>query len=444
MVFFGMRKGRFAYISFFIKDCHFIYKLYPCGLMAIVLVVLDGAADRANPELSGMTPLEYADMPNLRRFAKNASKGMMYSVGKGIAPESDAAIFSILGYKVSDYTGRGPLEAFGAGLDVGEKTLGVRCNFATIGHDRRIIDRRAGRISTRDAELLGEEISKVDLGIDGVSFEFKPTVGHRGACVFRSESRGFSHMVSNADLGYVKKGTISVAVGGELGKLPDVVPLDKSKEAEFTAYVLNTFISKVIEALSGSEVNERRRREGVYEANSLLMRDAGVGLPNVEGFNGRFGKKAAFIAEMAVEKGISRLIGMNPIEIPEIKERNVRYKVMADKVNSNIDAYDFVYVHIKGPDEPGHDGDAPLKAKILEEIDANFFGMLDMKGIRLCVTADHATPCTMKAHSDDPVPVMFTGVEAVHGEPEEFDEKIGDLGSLGIINGVELVDMIIK
>ena len=411
--------------------------------MAIVLVVLDGAADRASPELGGMTPLQYADMPRLKAIARGAAKGMMYTVGKGIAPESDAAIFSILGYKVSDYTGRGPLEAFGAGLDVGDGTLGVRCNFATIGKDREIIDRRAGRISTNDAGLLEEDIRKIDLGIDGVGFDFVSTTGHRGACVFRSESRSFSHMVSNADIGYVKKGTISVAVGDGLGRLPEVVPLDKSKEAEFTAYVLNTFISRAIEALSGSKVNVRRRREGAYEANALLMRDAGVGLPRVEGFRKRFGKSAAFIAEMAVEKGISRLIGMDPIEIPEINERSERYKAMAKEVNSNIGRYDFIYVHIKGPDEPGHDGDAQLKARILEEIDTNFFGMLEMGGIRLCVTADHATPCAMKSHSDDPVPVMLTGNKVLQGEPEEFDERIGERGSLGFIEGVELINTII-
>ncbi len=411
--------------------------------MAIVLVVLDGAADRANPELGGMTPLQYANMPRLKAFARGASKGMMYSVGKGIAPESDAAIFSILGYKVSDYTGRGPLEAFGAGLNVGEGALGVRCNFATIGKGREIIDRRAGRISTKDAELLEKDIRKIDLGIEGVSFDFRSTTGHRGACVFRSKSGNFSHMVSNADVGYVKKGTISVAVGEGLGRLPEVVPLDRSKEAEFTAYVLNTFISKAIEALSGSAVNVKRRQGGAYEANALLMRDAGVGLPKVEGFRSRFGKSAAFIAEMAVEKGISRLLGMDSIEIPEIKERSERYKAMARKVNSNSGRYDFIYVHIKGPDEPGHDGDARLKARILEEIDENFFGMLDMGAIRLCVTSDHATPCTMKAHSDDPVPVMLTDAMVADGEPEEFDERIGDRGSLGVIEGVELVNTII-
>ena len=136
----------------------------------LVFVILDGAADRENATLDGMTPLQSANMPNLRIMASSALKGMMYPIGKGVAPESDAAVFSILGYDISSYTGRGPLEALGAGLKVTDKSVAFRCNFATIDKNRVIIDRRAGRIDSHDANALGKEINKIDLGIKGVRF----------------------------------------------------------------------------------------------------------------------------------------------------------------------------------------------------------------------------------------------------------------------------------
>ncbi len=203
--------------------------------MKYLLVVLDGAPDRPNPVLGGKTPLEYAGMKNLNKFAVKGSMGMMYSVGKGIAPESDAAVFSILSYDIKHYTGRGPLEAYGSGLKVDSKTLALRANFATIDKERNIIDRRAGRdITQKEAKQLEKEINAINLGIKGVSFKFKATVGHRGALAFYAR-RKLSDNVSNGDVGYVKKGSISIAVNSAKAKLPKIVPLDSSPSAKFTA-----------------------------------------------------------------------------------------------------------------------------------------------------------------------------------------------------------------
>jgi 2,3-bisphosphoglycerate-independent phosphoglycerate mutase len=411
--------------------------------MALLFVILDGAADRKNDALNGMTPLQSANMPNLRHLASQSIKGMMYPIGKGVAPESDAAVFSILGYDMSAYTGRGPLEAYGAGMEVDDRSVAFRCNFATINADRDIIDRRAGRIETGDAKALEKEISEIDLGIKGITFKFKSTVGHRGACVFYSE-KSLSANVSNADIGYVRKGNISVAEEVASKKLPKVVPLDESEASANTAYIVNAFIDKVIEKLAHSKVNSRRGDEGLLRANALLLRDAGVGLPKVETFEARYGMKCAFIAEMPVETGIAKVLGMEPIGLEELKDRKGRYRRMAELVIQNLSRYDFMYVHIKGPDEPGHDGDALLKKKILEEIDSEFFSRIRELDVDMCVTCDHATPCPLKAHSSDPVPVMVRYANSTKADAVDFDENIDSHGTMRIMNGNQLVDYIIK
>ncbi len=412
--------------------------------MATLFVILDGAADRSNDSLGGLTPLQKARMPNLSDIAKNAAKGMVYPIAEGIAPESDAAVFSILGYDVSTYTGRGPLEALGAGLRVGPDSVAFRCNFATVDRDRNIIDRRAGRIEGRDAKALEREVRAVELGIPGVRFRFKSTVGHRGVCVFYSRKVRFSANVTNADIGYVKKGNISVAAESADRRLPSVRPLDATKQAEDTAVIVDTYVGKVIEKLWASGTNSQRVAKGMLAANALLLRDGGVGLPKVVPLGQRYGMKCAFIAEMPVETGIAKLLGMDPIRLGVVKNRARRYRKMAKLAKQSLQDHGFVYVHIKGPDEPGHDGDALLKTRILEEIDRYFFSEVRGLDADICVTCDHSTPCPLKAHSADPVPLMVRYAGRGEGDALSFDESIGSRGSLGVMNGNAVLDSILK
>lgn len=415
-----------------------------CVFMKLLFVILDGGADRKDASLAGMTPLQSANMPNLREIAAGAIKGMIYPIAKDIAPESDAAVFSILGYEISKYTGRGPLESYGAGLKIRKGCAAFRCNFATVDSHMNIIDRRAGRISTEDAKILEKEVNGIDIGLEGVSFKFKSTIGHRGVCVFYRKGGDFSPNVSNADTGYIKKGNISVAELSGSKKLPEVMPLDGSEEAKFTAYVVNSFVKKAVEKLSSCSMNIERSKKGELQANALLLRDAGIDLPKVERFSDKHGMSCAFIAEMPVEKGIAKLLGMHAINLSQIENRRKRYSKMADLAIKNSDRYDFIYVHIKGPDEPGHDGDALLKKSVLEDIDDAFFGKIKNVDSKIVITCDHATPCIMKAHSGDPVPVMLTVADPKDDKRILFDEDIGSRGRMGVMNGNRLIEYVLK
>lgn len=119
--------------------------------MKLFFIVIDGMGDRPIKELGNKTPLEFAETPNMDFLAKNGKTGLMYTVGKGIAPESDVAVISILGYDPHKYhTDRGIFEAIGIGLRVKDGDLALRCNFATVDNDKQIIDRRVGRNLTTE------------------------------------------------------------------------------------------------------------------------------------------------------------------------------------------------------------------------------------------------------------------------------------------------------
>ncbi|MGC8662632.1 MAG: alkaline phosphatase family protein [Candidatus Micrarchaeia archaeon] len=406
----------------------------------ILVVVIDGAADRKVKILGNKTPLEAARIPYLNRLAIKSSSGIMYTVGKGFAPESDAAVLSLLGYNIKkEYTGRGPLEAYGADIKIGENTLALRSNFACILPDRTVVDRRAGRhISGFEARKLAKEINLIH--INGANFMFKPTVGYRGVVVINSNFK-LSSSISNADIGYAKKGNASVALDRYSSKLPRVKALANNVASRRSARIVNEIIDKAIARLGSSKINSERVRKGLPAANAILLRDAGVGLPKVKSFKEKYGLNAAFITEMPVERGIARLLKMEEVEIKNTSNLSGRYVEMAKHAKNALDEYDFVYVHIKGPDEFGHNGDAIGKKKSLELTDI-FFKTLGKINYTIAVTADHSTPCELKAHSSDPVPLIIYNTR-IRQDRMKFNENIDAKGSIGVIKGVELVKKII-
>ena len=338
----------------------------------------------------------------------------MFTVGKGIAPESDAGVFSLLGYDpLQIHLSRGVVEAIGAGVGFHEGDLALRAGFATVDGDK-LVDRRAGRnLSTEEARQLAAAVNSEVRLKNGTRFEFQATVGHRAVVVFRADSNKFSSEISNFDPAYLRSGKISLAQpGAKEYEIPKCEPLDDSPEAVKSAALVNEFGFKTRQVLDSHPVNLRRRAQGKKPANFVLMRDAGTTKPTVQGFRDKWGLKAAMIADLPAELGIGRLLGMDVREIPPGTSLE-DYRKRAELVLRLAGEYDFVYVHLKGPDEPGHDGLYDLKKQRIEDIDGGFFSHLRMAAklqrTLLCVTCDHSSPWRDKGHSDDPVPVLVAG-----------------------------------
>lgn len=377
----------------------------------IIMVVLDGASDRPS---DGKTPLESAITPNLDALVRKGALGSMYTVGRGIAPESDAGVFSLLGFDpLQIHLSRGVVESIGAGVDFHDGDLALRAGFATVDGDK-LVDRRAGRnLSTEEARQLAWAVNGEVRLKDETRFQFQATVGHRAVVNFTANSHKFSSEISNFDPAYVRSGKISIAQpGAREYDIPKCEPLDDSPEAAKSAALVNEFGFKIRKVLDSHPVNEQRRKLGKKPANFVLMRDAGTSKPRVESFMEKWSFKSAMIADLPAELGIGRLLGMEVREIPPGTSLE-DYRKRAELVLRLAGEYGFVYVHLKGPDEPGHDGLYDLKRKRIEEIDTGFFAHLRMAAklqrTILCVTCDHSTPCRDKGHSDDPVPVLVAG-----------------------------------
>jgi 2,3-bisphosphoglycerate-independent phosphoglycerate mutase len=417
--------------------------------LKLIFVAIDGMGDIPIKSLGNKTPLEAAETPNMDSLSKMGKTGLMYSVQKGVAPESDVAVISLLGYDPFKYsTGRGVIEAAGVGLNMRDGDLALRCNFATLGQGKNILDRRVARtLSTKEATELSKAVNKgVKLESYPATFEFCNTLGHRAVLLIKSKAKPFSSNITNSDPAYTIVNGLGVAKAEVEMVLQTCEPTDKTEAAKVSATLVNEFIDKSHVLWENHPINLKRAAEGKLKANVVLTRDAGHLLPKFFNINERYHVNFACLADMHAERGIAQLAGMESSLLPPPsgnlqKDCEVRVKALLEA----MPRHDCFYIHLKGPDEPGHDGNCNLKTQIISGIDKYFFGPL-LKQISLednliCITTDHATPCVLKVHSDTPVPILISGNKIVgNGKAIKFCEKECAKGSLGTIErGCELM-----
>jgi 2,3-bisphosphoglycerate-independent phosphoglycerate mutase len=421
--------------------------------LKLIYVAIDGMGDLPIDALGNKTPLEAAETPNMDFLAKNGKTGLMYTVRKGVAPESDVAVISLLGYDPFKYsTGRGIIEAVGAGLNVADGDLALRCNFATLGQGRKIIDRRVGRSLTTEEAIELSKIANEEVKLESspATFEFKNTLGHRAVLVIKSKGKPLSGKITNSDPAYSIVKGLGVATPHVEMVLKKCEPMDNTEAARISAGLVNEFIEKTHKLWENHEINRKRAAEGKLKANVVLTRDAGNLLPKFFNINEKYNVNFAALADMHAERGIAQLAGMQATLLPPPsgdleKDCEVRVKKLLDV----LPYHDCFYIHLKGPDEPGHDGNCNRKTDIISTIDKHFLGRLlqeiSLKDFIICVTADHATPCVLKVHSDTPVPVLISGGKIKDDKVDKFCERACENGSLGVLSrGCELMPKLIE
>jgi 2,3-bisphosphoglycerate-independent phosphoglycerate mutase len=408
----------------------------------LLYVCLDGLGDDPVPELGDRTPLEAAATPFLDSLARQGSTGTVTTVGEGIAPESDIAVFAILGYDPrEEHPGRGVVEAVGVGMDFRDGDLAYRVNFAT-AEGRHIIDRRVGRdLSSEESEALATEVND-RLRIPGIRVDLRATVEHRGVLVLRADEGPLSANVTNTDPAYRKEGHLGVALETFASEVARCEPLDDSEAALRAADATNAFVEGSAEILDASEVNAARRRAGKLPGNVILTRDGGDRRPDLQPIAERFGPTWGCFVEMPVERGIAILLGMAAVDAPRL----VTEEDYADWARLAADAthgYDALYVHIKGPDVPAHDGRFEEKREVIELIDRAFFAevlpRIDIGRTVVAVTADHSTSCVRKAHTAEPVPLLVAGGGVRSDGTAAFGEREAATGSLGHLRGIDIL-----
>lgn len=377
----------------------------------IILLIIDGMGDRPIAELDNKTPLEAAQTPNLDYLAQEGACGLILPHEKN--PTSEGAHIALFGYQ-RYFLGRGPYEAAGIGMKLKQGDIALRVNFAT--RDKgKIIDRRAGRIESTEALIKAVD----NITIKGVKFLVGKSFGHRAVLVLRGK-----------DLSAKIKGNDSHKTGAKPQKV-----VAETKAAKFTAEVLNEFLERSSLILNQHPLNKRRK----LPANYLLVRGAGQ-LKKVPDFKEKYGLKACCIAGGGLYKGVAGILGMDVLKVKGATGMaNTNLKAKFSAARRALKKYDLVFCHIKATDTFGHDGDFINKKKFIAKIDKEIKPLLKEKAL-LAVTADHCTPCVLKDHSADPIPLLIynNGQDAV----KEFSEKACRRGKLGRIEQAKLMNII--
>ncbi len=389
--------------------------------MPVLLLILDGMPDRP---VSGKTPLSVAKKPNLDSIADLGINGIMDTIAPGIRPGSDTSHLALLGYDPHEcYTGRGPIEAAGVGIDVKPGDVAFRANFATVEgsgtiFDKVVVDRRAGRI--QDTEDLVKAIRE-EIELD-VEFFIERGTGHRAAVVFRGE--GLSAEVTDTD---PKK------VGLKVKKCK---PLNEG--AVKTAEIVNEFMQRAHEILEAHPLNAERERRGLPKANAILLRGAGS-VPHIQSFESRFGLKLCVVSATALIKGVGAILRGDVIT-PEGATGN-RYTNIGAKIDAALKemrSHDVVLLHFKAPDELGHDGDFEGKKEFVERLDPHLEKLLDLDAC-VIVTSDHSTPVNVGEHTADPVPIAILHEDVRRDDVRRFSEFEAYKGGLCRIRGMDVL-----
>ena len=339
-------------------------------------------------------------------------------VERGITPGSGAAHLALFGYDpVRNEIGRGVLEALGLGVELGPSDVAVRGNFATVRYEGDVpvvTDRRAGRLKTEENRRVISRISSAVEEIAGVKVSFYPGLEHRFVAVLSFPDRFSESDALVCDTDPQAEGATPIR------------PWGKNKGSQKTAEIAGELIDRACEVIRDEPV-----------ANYMLLRGFSV-RPDLPTFDRAYGLRAGCVAAYPMYRGVSRLLGM---DVLEVSGDSIGDEIRA--LSANFKDYDFFYMHVKKTDSYGEDGDFRAKAGVIEEFDSLLPEITGLGVDVFAVTGDHSTPSAMKAHSWHPVPLMISSKYCRGGGVEGFSESSCLSGDLGIIKATEIMPLLL-
>lgn len=382
--------------------------------MKYLVVLCDGMADYPIESLGGKTPLEAAETPNMDKLAATAKVGLVKTVQDGMKPGSDVANLSVLGYDpMIYYTGRSPLEAGSIGIDMKETDVSLRCNLVTLSgepayEDKTILDYCADDISTEEARIL---IDYIEANLGNEIFKFYTGVAYRHCLIWANGTTDLGGLTPPHDI---------------TGKpIKEYIPTVHSKNAD----ALYDLMVRSYDLLKNHPVNLERIKQGKRPANSIWLWGEGV-RANLDNFFEKFGLHGSMISAVDLLKGIGKFSGMRNVDVKGATgyiDTNFEGKAEA-AIEEFRSGQDFVYIHVEAPDECGHRNEVENKVKSISLIDKKILGpvvnaLKEMDNFKVLVMPDHATPLSLRTHTNDPIPFMIYNSSKKENGVEAFDEK---------------------
>ncbi len=397
--------------------------------MKYIVVLGDGMADEPIPELGGKTPMEAARTPVMDELASKGSLGTVQNVPAGMAPGSDVANLSVLGYDPAEnYSGRSPLEALSVGVAMEESDVIFRSNIVTLTEEepygeKTILDHSSGEIPTADADVLMDAIRE---HFNNDTFQFYTGTSYRHILVWKNGR------VSGLEPPHDHLGSV---IGPYLPQEP----------------VLREMMEKSFPILNDHPLNRARAAAGKNKANSLWFWGAGT-KPKVQNFQEKTGLKGAMISAVDLLKGIAVGAGMQVCQVEGATgsiDTNFEGKAQAAIDALLRDGCDFAYIHVEAPDEMGHQGKAAEKVKSIEYLDSRLIALVKKamedagEDFRMLILPDHPTPIRIRTHTGDPVPYLLYDSTRQLKKRERFTEETARAADNFEPNGYRLLEKLI-
>lgn len=393
--------------------------------MKLLFLIADGMGDWPVKELGNRTPLEAAKTPHMDRLASRCVAGLIQTVPKGMAPGSDVANMSLIGFDpASHHTGRGPIEAAAQGLVLDPDDLVWRLNLVNVTEPSAagtMLDYSSGHIGTEQSTPLIEDLQE-QLGDE--TFQFIPGIQYR-------------HLL-------VHKGG-AAEPEAKLSIRPPHDITDQSMAPDIEAYAASPRMTALFEKAA----QRLARPENTTKAKAIWP--WGQGRPLIlPDFASTYGMKGAVISAVDLVKGLGRASGMEVIDIPGATGLlDTNYQGKVDAALKYLDGGgDFVYVHVEAPDECGHSGIVADKVEAIARFDERIVGPLTQalqgQDAAFVITCDHFTPLIERTHTTDPVPFLIAHPSCgLHGLPSFSEANAAGTGVL-IDQGHEALSTVLE
>lgn len=377
--------------------------------MKYIIVLGDGMSDEPVEALGGKTPLEAASTPVMDELAGKGQMGMVQNVPAGMAPGSDVANLSVLGYDpLSCYSGRSPLEALSIGIDMEPEDMVFRCNVVTLTEEepypeKTILDHSSGEISTQDADILMDTIREA---FNSEEFQFYTGTSYRHILIW--------------------KGGRKAELEPPHDHLTKVIGPYLPKET-----VLRGFMERSFDLLNDHPLNQARAAQGKNKANSLWFWGAGT-KPSLQNFKEKTGLDGAMISAVDLLKGIAVGSGMKICQVEGATgsiDTNWEGKAQAAIDALLKEGCDFAYIHVEAPDEMAHQGLMEEKVKSIEYLDSRLIAPVKQameaagEDFRMLILPDHPNPLRYRTHTADPVPYILYDSTRQRRAIARYDER---------------------
>lgn len=398
--------------------------------MKYIVILGDGMADEPIDALGGKSPLACAETPVMDELASKGEMGMVQNVPAGMAPGSDVANLSVLGYDPAVcYSGRSPLEALSVGVAMEPTDIVLRCNIVTLTEEepyakKTILDHSSGEISTADADILMDAIREA---FNSDEFQYYTGTSYRHITIW-------------------KNGTMP-QLEPPHDHLPHVIGPYLPQETK-----LRTMMEKSFDILNTHPLNLERAAKGKNKANSLWFWGAGT-KPSLQNFTEKTGLKGAMVSAVDLLKGIAMGAGMKVYQVPGATgsiDTNFEGKAQAAIDALTKDGCDFVYVHVEAPDEMGHQGLLKEKIQSIEYLDRRLIAPVKKamedagEDFRMLVLPDHPTPIRLRTHTGDPVPYVLYDSTRQRKSIQKYTEAEAEATGNFEPNGYRLIERLLS